>query len=192
VCVCVCVCIQYVHVVCVWNVMAHTQKPDFIFQRNGRVHLNRLGTSVQSTTGSRGVRISCSNAEYTMFRGSVKGTGYPLYSPVSPSLLLPCVTVCHHISTGFYSHGVPNLNTLLYQSFWVKHVVSTSFRLSTVTSLRTFYCRNMLYGISSCETRSRLLPPCTTALARNSLARRAGLCTQRAGGHSEQCLLWHN
>ena len=37
------------------------------------------GASVQSTTGSRGVRISGSNAGYTMFRGSVKGTGYPLY-----------------------------------------------------------------------------------------------------------------
>jgi len=35
-----------------------------------------------------------------MFRGSVKGTGYPLRSPVSPSLPLPCVTVCYHISTG--------------------------------------------------------------------------------------------
>jgi len=29
------------------------------------------GASVQSTTGSRGVHISCSNAGYTMFRGSV-------------------------------------------------------------------------------------------------------------------------
>ena len=28
---------------CVWNVMAHTQKQDFVFRRNGRVHLNRLG-----------------------------------------------------------------------------------------------------------------------------------------------------
>ena len=37
-----------------------------------------------------------------MFRGNVKGTGYPLHSPVSPSLPLPCVTVCHHISTGLY------------------------------------------------------------------------------------------
>ena len=26
-----------------WNVMAHTQKPDFVFRRKGRVHLNRLG-----------------------------------------------------------------------------------------------------------------------------------------------------
>ena len=60
------------------------------------------GASVQSTTGSRCVRISCSNAGYTMFRGSVKGTGYPLHSSVSPSLPLPCVTVCHNILTGVY------------------------------------------------------------------------------------------
>jgi len=33
--------------------------------------------------------ISGSNAGYTMFRGSVKGTGCPLHSPVSPSLPLP-------------------------------------------------------------------------------------------------------
>ena len=81
---------------------AHAQKPDFVFRRNGRVHLNRRRASVQSTTGSRGVRISGSNAGYTMFRGSVKSIGYPLHSPVSPSLPLPCVTVCHHISTGLY------------------------------------------------------------------------------------------
>jgi len=60
------------------------------------------GASVQSTTSSRGVRISVSNAGYTMFRSSVKSTGYPLHSPVPPSLSLPCVTVCHHISTGLY------------------------------------------------------------------------------------------
>ena len=60
------------------------------------------GASVQSTTGSRVVRISGSNAGYTVFRGSVKGTGYTLYSPVFPSLPFPCVTVCHHVSTGVY------------------------------------------------------------------------------------------
>jgi len=60
------------------------------------------GASVQSTTGSQVVRISGSNAGYTMFRGSVKSTGYPLHSPVSPSFPLPFVTVYHHISTGLY------------------------------------------------------------------------------------------
>jgi len=60
------------------------------------------GASVQSTTGSRGVRIKGSNAGYTMFWVSVKSTGYPLHSPVSPSLSFPCVTVCHHVSTEVY------------------------------------------------------------------------------------------
>ena len=92
-----------------WNVMTHAQKPDLVFRRNGRVHLNRPGASVQSTTGSRVVRFSGSNAGYTMFRGSVKGNGYPLHSPVSPSLPLPCVTVCHHVSTGVYLHCTTHL-----------------------------------------------------------------------------------
>jgi len=82
--------------------MAHAQKPDFVFRRNGRVHLNRRGASVQSTAGSRVVHISGSNAGYTMFRGSVKSTGYPLHSPVSPSLPLPGVTVCHQVSNALY------------------------------------------------------------------------------------------
>jgi hypothetical protein len=47
------------------------------------------GASVQSTTGSREVRISGNNAGYTMFRGSVKSTGYPLHSPVSPVTFPP-------------------------------------------------------------------------------------------------------
>jgi hypothetical protein len=61
-----------------------------------------VGASVQSTTGSRGVRISGNNAGYTIFQGSVRGIGYPLHSAVSPSLALPYVTVCHHISTGIH------------------------------------------------------------------------------------------
>jgi hypothetical protein len=81
-----------------WNVMAHAQKPDFVFRRNGRVHLNQRGASVQSTTGNRGVRISGSNVGYTMFRGSVKSTGYPLHSPVSPFICLP---VRHRVPSHF-------------------------------------------------------------------------------------------
>jgi hypothetical protein len=61
------------------------------------------GASVQSITGSRSVRISGSNAEYTMFRGSVKSTGYPIHSTVFPSPSLPCVTMCQHIATRLYT-----------------------------------------------------------------------------------------
>jgi len=42
-CVCKCYCQKEVCVDCVWSVMAHMQKPDFVFWQNGRVHLNRWG-----------------------------------------------------------------------------------------------------------------------------------------------------
>ena len=78
--------------------MAHTCRNQISsFGRNVRVHLNRTGdVSSVDYWHSRGVRISGSNAGYTMFRGSVKGTGYPLHSPVSPSIPLlasPCAII---------------------------------------------------------------------------------------------------
>jgi len=75
--------------------------------------------SVPSTAGSRGVRISCSNVGYTMFRGSVKDTGYPLHSPVFLSLPLPCVTVCHHVSTGLYAIWTNTSWSVCTKSTWL-------------------------------------------------------------------------
>jgi len=60
------------------------------------------GASVQSTTGSRGMRFSGNNAGYTMFRCGVKSTSKPLHSPVSPSLpppVSPCATTFQLDST---------------------------------------------------------------------------------------------
>jgi hypothetical protein len=89
--------------------MAHAQKPDFFFRRNGRVHLNRRWRQFSRLLAAKVCASSFivgSNAGYTMFRGSVKGTGYPRQSPVSPSLPVPCVTVCHYISTGLYCRHI--------------------------------------------------------------------------------------
>jgi len=47
----------------------------FRLSAKGTSPFKSTGASVQLTTGSRGVRISGSNAGYTMFRHSVKGTG---------------------------------------------------------------------------------------------------------------------
>ena len=92
---------------CVWNVMAHAQKPDFIFCRNGWVHLNQ-----QSTADNRGVRISISNAGYTTFRGSVRVLAthsisqFPLHFPSHAS---PC-------AIRFQMHSTYLLNnTVSYQ-----------------------------------------------------------------------------
>ena len=85
--------------------MAHAQKPDFVFRRNGRVHLNRQGLQF-----SRLMAVEvCASAVVMLDTPSsevVKVTGYPLHSPVSPSLPLPCITVCHHVSTGLYHFGI--------------------------------------------------------------------------------------
>ena len=52
--------------------------------------------------------ISGSNAGYTMFRGSVKGTGYPLHSPVSPftspTLASPCAITFQLESNTLFSY----------------------------------------------------------------------------------------
>jgi hypothetical protein len=63
------------------------------------------GASVQSNTGRRAVHISLQGLYCSykpVFCSRVTFTGYPLHSIVSPSLPLPCVTVCHHVSTGLY------------------------------------------------------------------------------------------
>jgi hypothetical protein len=85
-----------------WNKGAETR---FRLSAKRTSPFKSAGALDQSTTGSRGVHISGSNAGYTMFRDIVKNTGYPLHSPVSPSLPLPSVTVCHHISAGFYHYA---------------------------------------------------------------------------------------
>jgi hypothetical protein len=98
------------------------------------------GTSVQSTTGSWGMRISGTNAGYTKFRGSVKCTVYPLHSPVSPSLRPPCVTVCHHVSAGLYyacSTETHVASTILLHSS-SGHILETKQQLS-------IKCRHLSY-----------------------------------------------
>ena len=93
--------VELLPVDCVWNVMAHAQKPDFVFRRNGRVNLNRQGNQFTRLLAAEVLRNSGSNAGYTMLRGSVK---YRIPTPFAgfPLLPLPCVTVCHHFSTGLY------------------------------------------------------------------------------------------
>jgi hypothetical protein len=60
------------------------------------------GESVQSTAGSRGVRISGQTMDRPCSEAQCKSSGYPLQSSISPSIPLPRVTVCHHVSNGLY------------------------------------------------------------------------------------------
>jgi len=94
------------------------------------------GASVQSTTSSRGVRISGSNAGYTMLWGSVKGTGYPLHSPVSPSLPLP---VRHRVPS--YFNWTLLKSKLLYIFFLPIDGLCTQVCMRACVSLCTCFAR---------------------------------------------------
>ena len=90
--------------------MAHAQKPDFVFRakRTSPFKSARWGRQFSRLLASQGVRISGSNAGCKVFRGSVMGTGYPLHSPVSLPLPLPCVITFQLYSTPH----VPSLSHL--------------------------------------------------------------------------------
>ena len=110
---------------CVWNVMAHAQKPDFVAQRIGRVHLNRRRSQFGRLPAAEVCVSAVNNAGYTKFRGSVKSTDYSLDSPVSLSLPLPCVTMGHHISTGLYTVKKKRNETKcsIHSNFWLLLVI---------------------------------------------------------------------
>ena len=62
------------------------------------------GVSVQSCTDFLGMRVK------------LKTAGYPLHSPLSPSLLLPCVAVCHQIPFPLYmKNWVMMPNNIMYK-----------------------------------------------------------------------------
>jgi len=72
-----------------WNVMAHAQKPHFVFRRNGRVHLNRRGCQF-----SRLLAVEVCASAVVMLNTPCSEVvrrvlATPLNSPVSPSLPLP-------------------------------------------------------------------------------------------------------
>jgi len=72
------------------------------------------------------VRISDSNAGYTVFRGSVKGTGYPLHSPVPPLTSPP---VRHRVPSHF-SWSLTQILRWLRYGFEVCLVNSLALRLT--------------------------------------------------------------
>ena len=87
---------------CVWNVMAHAHKPDFVFRRNRRVHLNRRGRQFSRLLAAE----VCASA-VVMLDAPCSEVVWRVLATHSirqfpPSLSLSCVTVCHQISTGLY------------------------------------------------------------------------------------------
>jgi hypothetical protein len=88
-----------------WKVMAHAQKQDIVFRRKWRVHLNRrrrqfsrlLAAEVFASHFNWPVMLDTPCSEVVW---RVLATHSIRQFP--SSLPSPCVTVCHHISTGVY------------------------------------------------------------------------------------------
>ena len=116
---------------CVWNVMCT--------QAENRFRLSAKRKSLFKSAGGRqfsrllAAEVWASALVMLDTPCSVKGTGYPLHPPVSPSLPLPCVTVCHHVSTGLYLRDPCLLLLCASLSVW------TSGRFSTINP-------NLLYS----------------------------------------------
>jgi len=130
---------------CVWNVMAHAQEADFVLRRNGRVHLNRRGASVQSEcwqprcAPSAVVMLDtlCSEVVWRVLAAhSIRQ--FPLHFP------LPCVTVCHHISTGLYHQITPHLHQIPFALVERATFIFGSFYASYLGSLRSLKGPNHL------------------------------------------------
>ena len=85
------------------NVMAHAQKTDFVFRRNGWVHLKRQGRQfiwlLAAEVCASAVVILDTPCSELVWR--VLATHSIRQFP--PSIPLPCVTVWHHVSTGLYT-----------------------------------------------------------------------------------------
>jgi len=97
--------------------MAHAQKPDLVFQRNGRVHLYRRGCQFSRLLAAE----VCASAVVTLdIPCPIQCTtaGYPLHSPFPSSLLHPCVSVCHHIPCLLYNYSYkPGRQKILTRDF---------------------------------------------------------------------------
>jgi hypothetical protein len=105
---------QYVD--CVWNVMAHAQKPDFVFSQNGRVHLNPRGRHF-----SRLLAVEVCASGLVMLdtpRSEVLATHsirqFPLHFPSHAS---PCAIRFETPST---THGMCNLKACEINKAWCR------------------------------------------------------------------------
>jgi len=85
-----------------WNVMAHVQKPDFVFRRNGRIRLNRRGHQFSRLLAAEVCASAVVMLDTTCSEVVCRVLATHSTRQVPPLLPLPFVNVCHHISTGVY------------------------------------------------------------------------------------------
>jgi hypothetical protein len=149
---------RFVMVDCVWNVMAHAQKSDFVFRRNGRVHLNRRGRQFSRlladelcTSACRVCTARASLCSAVMWRLMVTNSIF-LFPLNFSSRASPCAFTFQLDSTA--SSACPMRNLMYFRSFDSK----VKFEICKVTCVlwkyeaihEVFETRTFPEGYSSC------------------------------------------
>jgi hypothetical protein len=129
-----CCCWEYLFFACYtavvqysWNVMAHAQKPDFVFRRNGRVHLNRRGLQFSRLLAAE----LCASAIVMVVildtpRSEIVATHSIRQFPFHfPSRASPCAITFQLESTDVYNSSVASVQSLMLLEaiFFVHHTL---------------------------------------------------------------------
>jgi hypothetical protein len=125
---------------CVWNVMAHAQKPDFVFRRNGRVHLNRQGCQFSRLLAAEACASSvvmpdtpCSEVVWgVLATHSIRQ--FPLHFPSRAS---PCAITFQLDSTSLNIYSVLHAFLAFSQARWTRSSRATCYPLRSVLSVET-------------------------------------------------------
>ena len=111
---------------CVWNMMAHAQKPDFVFHQNGQVHLNRRGHQFSQLLAAE----VCASA-LVMLHTQHSEVVWEYWLPTQfASFAFTSPPTCHRVPSGFK-------NTLLtkYLQCTILSQIWLLFYLSAMTIL---------------------------------------------------------
>jgi len=155
---------------CVWNVMAHAQKPDFVFRQNGRVPLIRQGPQFSRLLAGELCAPAC---RVCTARASLCSAVMRRLLVTHSILLFPlhfssrASTVCHHISTGLYKPYRNNQQdatvyyNLLFQSVLNAQHVSSDTPL-IIRSSRTVIAASGFTYICGCRQLPATTDVCKT------------------------------
>jgi len=126
--------------------MAHAQKPDFIFRRNERVHLNRRGRQFSRLLAAEMCTTAVVMLDTPCFEVLWRVLSTHSIRQFPPSLPRPCVTLRHQISNGLYQvwviYRAPATLLTWFDSNLQENGRCTKFLLSTNTQWSTlpFQC----------------------------------------------------
>ena len=129
--------------------MAHEQKPDFVFLRNGRVHLNRWGRQF-----SRMLAVELCASAWVMLDRPRSEVAWEYWLPTPfasfPFTSLPCVTLCHQVPNELYycADICNNVTRMKMHNPVTFHISLTRLRLQTDLQLHLYHPRNNCTTVS--------------------------------------------